>query len=98
MAIEMGDRVRDRISGYEGIVVGITDWMYGCRRPMVQSTGLNTDGKPIELQSFDEPQLELLEHAAIAPSLRDVAQLPDYVPARTGGPQPTPARRPSPQR
>ncbi len=84
--IELGDLVRDRISGYEGIVIGITDWLYGCRRPMVQATALK-DGKPVDAQSFDEPQLEIVKRAVIAaPSVAAPA------PARTGGPRPVPRR------
>lgn len=64
MTIQLGDRVRDRISGFEGVVVGVTEWLYNCRRPIVQPSTVGTNGKPIESQSFDEPQLEVLEPAA----------------------------------
>jgi hypothetical protein len=96
--IQLGDRVRDRISGFEGIVVGISEWLYGCRRPVVQPTTL-TDGKPTDSQSFDEPQLELIEKAVIVvrvvnpPDVREAA-----LPEKTGGPRATPSRRPTPSR
>lgn len=90
--IQLGDRVRDRISGFEGIVIGVTDWLYQCRRPIVQPSTLTADGKPTDSQSFDEPQLEVIEAAAFA------AQVPERVSAKTGGPRVTPARRSDPTR
>ena len=95
MPVKLGDRVRDRISGYEGIVVGICEWLYGCRRPIVQSSELK-DGKPMESHSFDEPQLEILQEAAFVPNVPTEVQ--QETPARPGGPRNTPARRPDPTR
>lgn len=82
--IQLGDRVRDRITGFEGVVIGITDYLYGCRRPIVQPQGMH-EGKPKEAQSFDEPQLALVE----AGSFKVTAQEPAE---KTGGPRPTPSR------
>jgi hypothetical protein len=93
-SVNLGDRVRDRITGFEGIVMGITEWLYQCRRPFVQPTGLTPEGKPVEAQSFDEDQLEVLEAGAFTPQV----QRPEQAPARaeTGGPRDTPARRATP--
>ena len=93
MPIQLGDRVRDRISGFEGIVIGVSDWLYGCRRPVVQPSTLTSDGKPTDSQSFDEPQLEVLESAAFKPAIQTPA-----VSAKTGGPRETPSRRSDPKR
>lgn len=93
--IQLGDRVRDRISGFEGIVIGITDWLYQCRRPIVQPASLTSDGKPTETSSFDEDQLEVLERGAFKPKVVETAPTPV---AKTGGPRDTPARRPDPRR
>jgi hypothetical protein len=89
--IRLGDKVRDRITGFEGIVIGITDWLYQCRRPIVQPTSLTSDGKLSETQSFDEPQLEVLERGAFAVEAQETAP-------ETGGPRDTPARRADPRR
>jgi hypothetical protein len=93
VSIQLGDRVRDRISGFEGVVIGITEWLYNCRRPIVQPSTVGSDGKPIETQSFDEPQLEVLESAAF-----EAHKTGEIAPAKTGGPRMTPARRPDPIR
>jgi hypothetical protein len=78
--IQLGDTARDTITGFEGVVIGISEWLYGCRRMIIQSKGLN-EGKPIESQSFDEPQLVLVS-----------ALNPPQPVAATGGPRPTPTR------
>lgn len=88
MTVQLGDKVRDRISGFEGIVIGITEYLYGCRRPFVQPTALSNEGKPGEASSFDEPQLEILQPAAFEPVVTGAA-----VPTKTGGPRPAPAGR-----
>jgi len=84
--INLGDIARDTVTGFEGVVVGITQWLYGCRRISIQSRELK-DGKPIEHVSFDEPQVALVKKAAV-PSIESQPEL-----VRTGGPRPEPTRR-----
>lgn len=57
--INVGDVVRDTVTGFEGIAVAITKWLHGCMRITVQPQKLH-DGKPIEPQTFDAPQLVLV--------------------------------------
>ena len=61
MEIKLGQRVKDKISGFEGIAVCRTEWLYGCVRYGLQSDKLKEDGTLTEIQSFDEPQLELMK-------------------------------------
>jgi hypothetical protein len=98
--INLGDRVRDRITGFEGIVIGITEWLYQCRRPIVQPTKLTTEGKQIESQSFDEDQLEVVEAGVFAPQVQRLEEAPVQATVRppTGGPRETPARQSAPER
>lgn len=49
--------VRDTITGYEGVVIGLTFWLNGCIRVGVQSKTLK-DGKPLNPEWFDEQQVE----------------------------------------
>lgn len=93
-AIKLGDRVRDRITGFEGIVIGITEWLYQCRRPIVQATSLNNDGKPTGSESFDEDQLEIIESGAFSPKAVEPVEAPE----KTGGPRDTPSRQIIPER
>ena len=57
--INLGDKVKDKITGYTGIAVGITTWMQGCRRIGIQSQKLH-EGKPRDTIWFDEPQVEVI--------------------------------------
>ena len=63
-SIKLGDRVQDRISKLEGIVVGITDWLYGCRRLSVQPETAK-DNKPADNFVIDDPQAILLKKDAV---------------------------------
>jgi hypothetical protein len=57
--ITLGSKVRDPITGFEGIVTARTEWLYGCVRVSVQAPELK-DGKPIEEQWFDETRVEMI--------------------------------------
>jgi hypothetical protein len=77
--IELGSKVKDKVTGFTGIVVARSEWLYGCRRYTVQADKLS-DGKPGDGQGFDEDALQVLK-AAEPHKVKD-----------TGGPQPTPSR------
>lgn len=61
MTIQLGQKVRDTHSGIEGKVIAITDWLYGCRRCVIQPFGEKADGGPKDSFSVDEPQCEVVE-------------------------------------
>jgi hypothetical protein len=54
--IKLGKRVTHALSGFTGVVIARTDWLYGCVRFGVQPEGLH-EGKPIDAQWFDEAEL-----------------------------------------
>jgi len=86
MAVKLGTKVRDKVTGLEGVVIGKTLWLNGCTRVGVQPP-LDKDGKMVEPAWIDEPQLEYVgEH--VPEGARD-----------TGGPlDSTPRRQPDPTR
>ena len=59
MTIKLGQRVRDRMTGIEGIAIVRAEYLYGCTRIGVQPTEVK-DGKPVDTSHFDEPQLEVI--------------------------------------
>lgn len=61
--IQLGQKVKDKLTGLEGIVIGITDWLYGCRRITFQPYG-HKDGKAFEMLTVDQPQCELVAEEA----------------------------------
>jgi len=60
--LNLGDTVRDTISGFSGVVVARTEWFNGCVRITIQPKAMH-DGKPIDSQTLDLEQLELVERA-----------------------------------
>ena len=81
VSIELGQKVRDKISGMEGIAVSRTEWMHGCVRVGVQPQELK-DGVPLDIQVFDEPQLQVVKDTP-APKVK-----------AKGGPRPHVGRAP----
>jgi len=57
--INLGDRVRDRITGFTGIASCKAEWLNSCRRITVQPEELK-DGKPIDGCTFDVEDLILV--------------------------------------
>lgn len=54
--IQLGDKVKDPITGCTGVAVSRTQWLYGCTRIGVQARK-RKDGTIPEVEWFDEPQL-----------------------------------------
>jgi len=53
----LGTKVKDKITGYKGIIVSQTVYMTGCNRYGVQSQKLGNTGKPQDWVFIDEDQL-----------------------------------------
>jgi len=60
--VNLGDEVKDTISGFKGIAISRHSYLQGCDRISIQPT-IDKDGKLPEQQSFDEPQLEVIKKA-----------------------------------
>lgn len=101
MSIELGDRVKDKISGLKGIVTGVFHYLYGCVRICVAPEGLN-DGKPHEGQIIDAAQADILKKAVVkpyvVPSPIPAAPVPTDVSRRSAGPRKDPSVRSVPTR
>lgn len=64
--VKLGDKVRDTVTGLEGIVMCRAEWLYDCVRIIVQPQTLH-DGRPVENVQFDEGQLEVVSSGEIKP-------------------------------
>ena len=62
--VEIGDRVKDKVSEFEGIVISRTEFMAGCERIEVQAEKLH-EGEPVEPQLFDAPNLDVIKQSAV---------------------------------
>lgn len=81
-AIVVGCEARDKITGMKGIVVAHTQWLTGCDRFSIQTKELK-DGKPVDIQSFDETMLERIGEGLL---VSEKGKVTDAVPP--GGPRP----------
>lgn len=86
MTIKLGDKAKDSISGFAGIVTGYYTYLNGCVRCQIEPDRLGKDRAPIESRTFDIEQLVLVKSAkprVVTPS---------------GGPRQDPASRSAPRR
>lgn len=86
MKIQLGDKVRDTVSGFEGIATVRIEYISGCSRIGVQPL-VGADGKIPDAGHFDEPMLEVVTAKVIA------AQ-----PSDKGGPRDAPRQHAAPAR
>ncbi len=66
----LGLRVRDRVTGIEGVVTSVCFDLYGCIQAIL-NRGLDKDGKPHESFWYDISRLEVTDDAP-------VMRRPDY--------------------
>ena len=88
--IRLGDTVKDKISGFTGVVTGKHYYLWGCIRCSVLSKELQ-DGKPIEEMLFDEAQLEYVSSSNLG--FREIPEAE----AAPAGPRPAPKPRAAPK-
>lgn len=78
---DLGDKVKDYITGFVGIITSTHQYLYGCSRAAVEA--IDKDGKP-DCQWFDLQRLEVVEEKKIE----------NHAPAvKTGGPGRVPPAR-----
>lgn len=53
----LGKVAQDSITGFKGVVIAYTEYLYSCPRVSIQPQGLSK-GIPIEVRDFDLPQLK----------------------------------------
>ena len=57
---KLGQKAKEKITGFTGIIVARIDYLTGCNRYSLQTEDLY-EGKPVDWQNFDENQLELVK-------------------------------------
>lgn len=80
--MNVGDRVKHMVTGFEGIAIGITTYLAGCDQVGVQPEKLH-DGKTISVHWFDITMLTVVKENVVIPS--------DKITKKPGGPQSTPS-------
>lgn len=56
-SIVLGQVYKDSITGFEGVAIARTDWIYGCQRVTLQPQKLKEDGGVQKSEVFDVGQL-----------------------------------------
>lgn len=67
--INLGDRVRHKVSKWTGVVEAITVWRNGCVRVQADADRTKPDGDLLDAKVFDLNELELLAKAIITPHM-----------------------------
>ena len=84
--ITLGQKVKDTITGFEGIAIARTIWLHGCERILVQPPYQQDSDKMPEHESFDEPQLEIIGTGVsgieLKPKEKRPCGDPSFVPTR----------------
>lgn len=86
MQINLGDKARDTVTGFEGICVCRSEFISGCTRIALQPV-VGDDGKIPDQGHFDEPMCEVIK-------AREVLTKP----SDRGGPGPAPSQHAAPKR
>ncbi len=93
--IELGSKVRDRVSGFEGIAIGTSQWLSGCDRVVIQPPA--KDGVLPAAVSFDDTDVEVLATPAET-GIKNYRQITiettanGELPPKPGGPAPNVSR------
>lgn len=82
--IELGDTAQDLVTGFSGMVVGITEFITGCKRITLQPP-VTKSGEVPETQSFDEPMLKVIKKAT--KTIKEARGIIEKQPKSKGGPQ-----------
>jgi len=64
--IKLGDKVKDSVSGFEGIAVSRHSYLQGCDRISIQPP-IDKDGKLPDSATFDEGQVAIIELQVVSP-------------------------------
>lgn len=89
--VELGDRVKDRISGFTGIAICRNEWINKCVRFGVQPEETTKEHKPAEAQYLDVEQLVVVKKGVIKVD----KSIPES--RRPNGPRDTPRRAQDPR-
>lgn len=66
---KLGSKIRDKVSGVEGITTSRTEFLNGCIQYNIHPKA-DKDGKHVDIYNYDEQQLELIDdgiHKNVSP-------------------------------
>lgn len=84
--IGLGDEVRDRVTGFQGIVASLTEWFNRCQRAGVQPPIEEGKMTVPAAEAFDVEQLDIVVHQKVVQ--KGIDDGASQKPTTTGGPMP----------
>lgn len=93
---KIGDSVMDIVTEQSGVIIGVTEWLTGCKTLTVESVSL--DGKQAERFYPDINRVTILKRQAVK-TVEWATQTEGtfvHTPGAKGGPQPAPQRNTNP--
>ncbi len=85
-SFNLGDKARDNITGYSGIVTARAEYLTGCRQYLIQSQSISSDGELLNSYWYDEDRMEdVVEESipvAVSPTLVGHNPIPHRVNSR----------------
>lgn len=87
---ELGDKVKDVVTGFAGIAGARIKYLHGCDRIGIEPTKLDKDGNPQEMRFFDLDRVEVEKRGEIPRASHAKPQA--AAPRKPGGPRNDPVR------
>lgn len=75
----LGVRVKEKVTGFSGVITGRTQWLTNCNTYIVQPEGLKEDGTPKENHQFDESRLDLIDEKPVMKPKRETGGPTDHI-------------------
>lgn len=89
--MEFGDRVKDIVTGFEGVMLGRCEYMTGCTQVLVVP-GVDKDGKRLDGEWFDVDRVTVVKAGAIKLTADAVAKPRRMATASSGADRPAPTK------
>jgi len=77
--INLGDKVKDSVSGFTGIAICRHVYLNGCARITLQPL-IKKNGELPEAENFDEPQLKVVKRRVVKEGKKDTGGPERYMP------------------
>lgn len=77
--MNLGDRVKDKLTGFSGVIVAMTRWINGCERAAIQPEKLTKEGNIALVETIDINQLELVKAGVFPVAKPGGGPMPDAV-------------------
>ncbi len=68
--MQLGQKVSDKVTGFQGTVIGHVEYLTGCKQCLVQPA-VNKEGAWVESHWFDDDRLDIVDATPISLQVLD---------------------------